>query len=428
MRRKSKWLLGVLGIVFSSIVIVGCSSNSEQTDGDAKDEGGNVSGELRVAHNAQPPTLDPHMTTAGVTSDMSRIAFETLLTVDFDYQPMPMLAESVEESDENKDFTFHLRAGVTLDNGKDVTAEDVVASMNSWLERSGVASEAFGNASFEEVDEYTVVLELEESSSIALDVLASKEQFAAIMPKEVIDEADAEGVKDLIGTGPYEFVEWKHDQYVHFTKFDDYQSVDVPADGLGGKKEALVKDIYFDIVTDASTRVAGIQSGEYDIAFAIPFESYAQLMNAPNVNLEPVYISNMDLLYNKQGGLMEDFKMREAVNTALDIDDILQASFADEELYLVDSGYMSKDIRHWASDAGSDKYNQNDPEKAKQLFDEAGYNGEEITIMTTRDYEHYYNASVVIKEQLEQIGVKASLEVFDWPTIVDRREDPEAWD
>src|SRR5699024_8166086 len=84
----------------------------------------------------------------------------------------------------------------------------------------------------------------------------------------------------------------------------------------------------------------------------------------------PVYISNMDLLYNKQGGLMEDFKMREAVNTALDIDDILQASFADEELYLVDSGYMSKDIRHWASDAGSDKYNQNDPEKAKQLFDE----------------------------------------------------------
>src|SRR5699024_642386 len=243
-----------------------------------KDEGGNVSGELRVAHNAQPPTLDPHMTTAGVTSDMSRIAFETLLTVDFDYQPMPMLAESVEESDENKVFTFHLREGVTFHNGKEMTAEDVVASMNRWLERSGVASEAFGNASFEEVDEYTVVLELEESSSIALDVLASKEQFAAIMPKEVIDEADAEGVKDLIGTGPYEFVEWKHDQYVHFTKFDDYQSVDVPADGLGGKKEALVKDIYFDIVTDASTRVAGIQSGEYDIAFAIPFESYAQLM------------------------------------------------------------------------------------------------------------------------------------------------------
>src|SRR5699024_4156119 len=160
-------------------------------------------------------------------------------------QPMRMLAETVEESDENTVLTFHFREGVTFHNGKQMYAEDVVESMNRWLERSGVASEAFGNASFEEVDEYTVVLELEESSSIALDVLASKEQFAAIMPKEVIDEADAEGVKDLIGTGPYEFVEWKHDQYFHFAKFDDYQSVDVPADGLGGKKEALVKDIYF---------------------------------------------------------------------------------------------------------------------------------------------------------------------------------------
>ncbi len=213
-----------------------------------------------------------------------------------------------------------------------------------------------------------------------------------------------------------------------FTKFDDYQPVDEPADGLGGKKEALVKDIYFDIVTDASTRVAGIQSGEYDIAFAIAFENYDQLAENPNINLEPVYTSNMDLIYNKRGGLMEDVKMREAVNAAINIDDILQASFSDEELYLSDSGYMSKDIRHWASDAGSEMYNQNDPETAKQLFDESGYNGEEIVIMTTRDYEHYYNASVVISEQLEQIGINTSLEVYDWPTIVDRREDPEAWD
>jgi len=428
LKRKNVRWWAMLMISISILIISGCNSDSEPAEGEAEGGDDSVSGELRVAHNAQPPTLDPHMTTAGVTSDMSRIAFETLITVDFDYQPIPMLAESVEESDENKVFTFHLREGVTFHNGKEMTSEDVVASMNRWLEYSGVASEAFGDAQFEEIDEYTVVLELEESSSIALDVLASKEQFAAIMPKEIIDEADAEGVNELIGTGPYEFVEWAQDQYVHFTKFDDYQLLDIPADGLGGKKEALVKDIYFDIVTDASTRVAGIQTGEYDIAFAIAFENYEQLADDPNIYLDPVYLSTMDLLYNKRGGLMEDVKMREAVNTALGIDDILQASFDDEELYLVDSGYMSKDIRHWASDAGSEMYNQNDTEKARQLFEEAGYDGEEIVIMTTRDYEHYYNASVVISEQLEQIGINTSLEVYDWPTIVDRREDPEAWD
>lgn len=408
------------------IVFAGCGSDSaSQDDGENSDD---VSGELRVALNAQPPTLDPHMTTAAATSDTARLAFETLLTVDFDYQPMPMLAESVEESDENKVFTFHLREGVTFHNGTEMTAEDVVASMNRWIENSSVAKEAFGTATFEEIDDYTVVLELEQSSSIALDVMSSKEQFAAIMPKEVIDEADAEGVKEFIGTGPFEFVEWKQDQYVHFTKYDDYKPLDVPADGLGGKKEALVKDIYFDIVTDSSTRVAGIQSGQYDIAYSIPFDNFEQLENDPNVNVETVYVSTMDMLYNKQGGLMEDIKMRQAVNAALNLDDILQASFVYEDLYLTDSGYMSKDIRHWASDAGSDMYNQNDPERAQELFDEAGYDGEEIVLMTTRDYEHYYNASVVIKEQLEQIGVQTSLEVYDWPTIVERREDPEAWD
>ncbi|MFA1821430.1 ABC transporter substrate-binding protein [Virgibacillus oceani] len=428
MKHKNERLWTVIIMIISIFIISGCTSNSEPTEGEAEAGEDSVSGELRVAHNAQPPTLDPHMTTAGVTSDMSRIAFETLVTVDMDYQPIPMLAESVEESDENDAFTFHLREGVTFHNGKEMTAEDVVASMNRWLENSAVANEAFGDAEFEEIDEYKVVLELEGSSSIALDVLASKEQFAAIMPKEVIDEADPEGVNELIGTGPYEFAEWAQDQYVHFTKFDDYQPLDEPADGLGGKKEALVKDIYFDIVTDASTRVAGIQTGEYDIAFAIAFENYEQLAENPDINLEPVYTSNMDLIYNKGGGLMEDVTMRKAVNAAIDIDDILQASFSDEALFLADSGYMSNDIRHWASDAGSEMYNENDPEKAQQLFDEAGYDGEEIVIMTTRDYEHYYNASVVISEQLEQIGINTSLEVYDWPTIVDRREDPEAWD
>lgn len=428
LKNKNKRLWSVIIMVISILIVSGCASNSEPPEGEGEAGEDNVSGELRVAHNAQPPTLDPHMTTAAVTSDVGRMVFEPLVTVGANFEQIPMLAESIETSDENKVFTFHLREGITFHNGEEMIAEDVVASMNRWLEYSAVAKEAFGGVLFEEIDEYTVVLELDESSSIALDVLASQEQFPAIMPKEIIDEAGAEGITELIGTGPYEFVEWAQDQYVHFTKYDDYQPVDEPANGLGGKKEAFVKDVYFDIVTDASTRLAGIQSGEYDIAFAIAFENYEQLATNPDVTVEPVFTSNMDLLYNKRGGLMEDPAMRKAVNTAINIDDILSISFSEDELYSADSSYMSTAIAHWASDAGSDMYNQNDSEKAKQLFDEAGYDGEEIVIMTTRDYEHYYNASVVISEQLEQIGINTSLEVYDWPTIVDRREDPEAWD
>src|SRR5699024_799889 len=102
-------------------------------------------------------------------------------------------------------------------------------------------------------------------------------RYAAVMPKEVVDSAGAVGVSEFIGTGPFQFAEWKQDQYIHLTKYEDYEPVDLPADGASGKKEALVDDLYFDIVTDASTQVAGIQTGEYDIILDLPNEHYEQV-------------------------------------------------------------------------------------------------------------------------------------------------------
>lgn len=70
-------------------------------------------------------------------------------------------------------------------------------------------------------------------------MLAEVGQFAAIMPKEVIESADTSGITEYIGTGPFKFVEWKQNQYVHLKKFDDYQASSQPADGLAGKRKLL---------------------------------------------------------------------------------------------------------------------------------------------------------------------------------------------
>src|SRR5699024_6008183 len=121
-----------------------------------------------------------------------------------------------------------------------------------------------------------------------------------------------DGVAEFIGTGPYEFVEWKQDQYIHLNKYDDYQPVDREPDGISGRREAFIDDVYFYIVTDASTRLAGIQSNEYDIAYALPEDNYDQLTNDPELDIQTVYTANMDLLYNKRGGMMQDLTMRQA--------------------------------------------------------------------------------------------------------------------
>ena len=91
----------------------------------------------------------------------------------------------------------------------------------------------------------------------------------------------------------------------------------------------------------------------------------------------------------------------------------MMAAVTNENLFSLTSGYMTSSISNWASDAGSEYYNQNDQEKAKKLLKESGYNNEEFTLITTRDLPHYYNASVVIPDQLTKLGMNVKLEVYD---------------
>ncbi len=431
-----KWgrLLVLMLLTLLLVALAACSSGESDETG-TTDESTNKSGEaaaggvLRVAMSAQPPTLDQPTSTAVVVKDTGRLMFETLLTTDSKYQVVPMLAESFDVSDDSKDYVFHLRKGVKFHNGKEMKADDVVASMERWVEKSSVTGTIFDGATFKAEDDYTVTLALAKPSALTLDTLASAKMAAAIMPKEVIEEAGTEGVKDYIGTGPFEFVEWKRDQYIHFTKYDGYQPVEGEADGLAGKKEALVDDIYFDIVPDPSTRLAGLQTGQYDFAYSIPADNYDQLQNTPNIKPVLDNYGELVIFHNEQEGIASDFKIRQAVNTALDPEEIMLGTFTNEDLFWFDSSYMTNTIASWASDAGSKHYMVHDPEKTKEILNEIGYNDEKLKIMTTRDYPHLYNASVVIQEQLKEAGFNAELVIFDWPTFMDKQEnDLGAWD
>ncbi|WP_368653138.1 ABC transporter substrate-binding protein [Ornithinibacillus sp. 4-3] len=426
--KRSLFLVMLASIVF---FIIGCSSNESEVDGNKSDETSNdeanTGSVLKIALDGQPPTLDQPTAAPTAIRDTARLMFETLLTTDSNYAAVPMLAESV-ETDDNKTYVFHLREGVLFHNGKEMIAEDVIASMERWLEKSAITGTIFEGATWTAEDNYTVVLELVESSSLTLDTIASSKQAAAIMPKEVVEAATAEGVSEYIGTGPYQFVEWRQDQYIHFTKFDDYSALEEPADGLAGKKEALVDDIYFYIVTDASTRIAGLQTGEYDFAYGVPYDSYEQVNRDENINTHLDVTGVQLLAYNKEKGPAADVRMREVINTALDIEEIMMAAYPNEDLFWLHSSYMDEDIVSWASDAGEEYHNINDPEKAKQMLEDMDYNGEEFKILATRDYDHHYNAAVVIHDQLSQIGINATLEIYDWPTVTQLKDDTDAFD
>src|SRR5690625_4693637 len=378
------------------MILWGCSEGTDQNLSTPKGDEETISDELQYAISAQPPTLDPHMTTAGNTRAISRNIFETLVVNDSEYEVVPMLAESWDISDDNKMYTFYLREGVKFHNGKEMTAEDVVASMNRWAEKSASLKTVADGVEFEEKDTYTVIAKLDKPSIFLLNALAGTNQFSAIMPKEIIEQASETGVEDYIGTGPFSFVEWKQDQYIHLEKYEDYEPLDEPASGLGGKKEALVDNIYFQIVEDDSTRLAGTQTGEYDYGDVIDRDMLDQVQNDSNIKVQENSGLSSFLYFNKhENSLFSDVKMRHAVNAALDIEDIAEAAFG--EMYSLYSGYMAEEQTNWYSEAGSEFYNNPDLDKVNSLLEEAGYDGEEIRLLTTRDYSELYNSAVVIQ-------------------------------
>ena len=417
----------VLLLIF---VLAGCSSKGPETVEDAKGTI-KIGKELNVAIPASPPGLDSHVSTAQNIADVGRHVFETLVTIDSNFNVNPMLAESWEVSEDGKTITFNLRKGVLFHNGKEMVAEDIVASLERWFEVSSLGSADFSEASLEAKDEHTVELQLPSPISTALSTLAyGGGNYASIMPKEIIDAAGAETVKEYVGTGPFKFDEWKQDQYIHLTKFDEYQPLDDPMDGLAGKKEALVEGIKFLIIPDSSTRVAGIQTGEYDIALDVNYDSVDQLNANADVetSIPPYGIYN--IFYNKSKGIFADVRAREAVAMAINKAELLQAAFSREENYTLDhSMMMNYQAALWSSDTGKEEYYQQpDLEKAKELLKDAGYNGEEITVLTSKEQDFLYNGSVVLQQQLNQIGLNAKLAVYDWPTYLDKRSDKDGFD
>ena len=188
----------------------------------------------------EPPTLDLHTTTAVITREIVLNMFETLFTLDAKYQPVPLLAEGHEALDGAKRYVIRLRKGVRFHNGKELTAADVVASLQRWGNVAGAGKAVFKTV---EAVEAKGPLTVESPAQGAVGhaaptVLASVAQPAAIYPKEVVEAAGEGPLKEYVGTGPFRFVEHRPDRHIKLARFDGYAARPEPASGLGGQRVA----------------------------------------------------------------------------------------------------------------------------------------------------------------------------------------------
>lgn len=407
------------------LLLAGCSgSGGKKTADSGKDAASEKKEELRIAISANPPSLDAQIANSNITAQVGYHIFEPLFAMDENFEPQPVLADSYEMSEDGKVYTIKLLKGVKFHNGEEMTADDVVASLNRWVKDSQKASTLIGGSKFEKVDDYTVKMTANEAASDIITVLANPIMFAAIYPAEVVESAGEKGISEYIGTGPYKLTKWKQDQFIQLDKFDDYQVRENATTGLASKKTAATKRLTFEIVTDASTRIAGAKNGQYDIVEEVPQDNYEELDKVSNLKLDITKGGTLNLFLNTTVGIMKNQDMRQAVLAALDMNDILLGSYGNKELYEVNPGWFSPDDKQWGSEAGKEYYNQNNPEKAKELLKKAGYNNEKLVLVTTQDYPEMYNATLVVQEQLKKAGMNAEVETFDFSTFMEHRADP----
>jgi peptide/nickel transport system substrate-binding protein len=386
-------------------------------------------GVLRIGMIGEAPTLDAHVTTATITREIGINMFETLYTLDAKYQPVPLLVESHEVGDGGKRYVFKLRKGVKFHNGKELSAADMVASLNRWGSMSSVGKSVYKTvASVEAKDASIVELRLKEPTSTLITNLAQVDSAAVIYPKEVIEATGAGQLKEYVGTGPFRFVEHKPDRHVKLARFDGYVPRKEPASGLGGQRIAYLDELYFLAVPDLSIRQAGITTGDYGYVELVKPDQYERLKATAGV--EPVVVKPygwVTIVLNTKQGVLADKRLRQAFQAALDVEPMMLAAMGHKDFYRLDPSILFQEQALY-SKTGAALYNQRDKEKAKKLLKEAGYAGQPIRWIVTTEYDHHYKTAIVAKGQLEEAGFKIDLQVSDWATVVQRRNKPELWD
>lgn len=389
-------------------------------------------GILRVGILGEPPSLDAHWTTAAITDIITNHVYEGLYTLDENRRPIPMLAETHVVSRDGLTYTFKLRQGVKFHNGKEMSSDDVVASLSRWGKQSIYGKNLFALVTdVRAVDRHTVEMKLKEPSPIVLISLAVANNFGAIYPKEIAEKFPPQTkATEWVGTGPFKVAEWKPDQYIRMVRFDEYKARPERANGYGGAKTVYVDELRWIPVPDVATRVAQLETGELHFADDLNLDQYDRL--AKNPNIRPIIAKPyfwLTAILNKKEGLMTNQKLRQAWQAAIDIEPIMRnVAGGKSEFYRMESSLAHVEIGEWHTKIPGLPWNERNKEKAKRLLQEAGYRGEPIRFVTTQEYKWMYDFALLTKQQLEDLGFVIDLQVVDWSTLVQRRNNPKAFD
>ena len=393
----------------SILLLNGCSTGQSTEGTGQKDSKKDQN--LIVAMKSDVTNLDPHfivdVTTANVLYEK---VYETLIIPDEDMKPQPHLAEEWSQLDDVT-WEFKLREGVKFHDGTPFNADAVKKTFDRLLDPKVGSPQASKLEMIKEIevkDDYHVIFHLTKPYAPLLSILASNE--GSIMNPTILESAPESLKKEASGTGPFIFEEWKSGQYVKLKANPDYWGTAVKISG-----------VEFRVVPEDTTRLGMIERGEAHVMAQIPVNEIQRIETSDRLKLLRNEGLGVEFLgFNVQKAPVDNLLVRQAISYAIDREAILSGVFND--VGLLGNSTMSPKVFGYSDQLVPYPY---DPEKAKELLKEAGYDkGLKLTLLTA-DRAERISLAEVVQSQLKVIGVDVEIRVLEYGAYIDANSNQE---
>lgn len=434
----------ILSLLLAGVMALGLTACGASNAGAAADETGSAavstesassdtaaSGEkiINVGVTNTLGSLNPLLLNGGeINKYATELMFLPLMELDADLNFEGMLADSITTED-NKNFIVHIDDAATWSDGTPVTADDVVytalrlaspvigntAMMYYVFE--GVGDDGFVEKGAEsidgiqKVDDKTVQFTTKEEMPITT-FENSYARYLLTLPKHVIEQYSEEELSTAdwfnhpdVVSGPFFVTDFDVDHYISYEANKDYWKGAPKIDKLNIK------------IVDGSQLYAGLQSGEIDITQQtmsdIPQEDYESVEALDNVDV--VYgspVTNQSVFIQTKN--VPDVKVRQAMLYAIDRQQILE-ELLNGHGEVVD-GFLSSASPFYDDSLTPVSY---DPEKAKALLEEAGWDGSQtIRFYVNSGDSTFVNAASIIAAEWAAVGIKAEIQTVDFATLM----------